>query len=121
MIQTGDPKTKNGEGNPSLWGTGGGPVTVPLEVNPRFHHSEASVGLARSSDPNSGSSQFYVNLVDNSRMLDGQYTVFGNVIRGMDVARALGEVPVRPGDRPVNNVFLVSVTIKRGDPGETTG
>ena len=66
--------------------------------------------MARSTDPNSGSSQFYINLADN-HSLDGSYTVFGKVISGMDVALALGNTPVNSQSQPINPVFLTSVTI----------
>ncbi len=66
--------------------------------------------MARSSDPNSGSSQFYINLANNNS-LDGQYTVFGKVISGMDAAYALGNVAVNSSSQPINPVFLTSVTI----------
>jgi cyclophilin family peptidyl-prolyl cis-trans isomerase len=117
VIQTGDPNTKGGKGEVALWGTGGGPNTVPLEAR-GGSNVEGSLGLARGANPNSGSSQFYINLTNNSAALDGQYTVFGKVISGIGVARAIGEVQVRPGDRPINNVFLVGVTIKEGQPAE---
>jgi cyclophilin family peptidyl-prolyl cis-trans isomerase len=72
-------------------GGGGSGATVPLEAT--LPNSADSVGLARSQDPDSGDSQFYVNLSDNN-MLDGKYCVFGRVIKGKDVAEK-----VEIGDR----------------------
>jgi len=92
VIQTGDPKTTNGTGDRTAWGTGGSSQTVPLEINDFFHNNLGYLGMARPADVNSGSSQFYINLNDNNS-LDGKYTVFGKVISGMDVAIALGNVP----------------------------
>ena len=111
VIQTGDPLTRNGGGDRALWGTGGSPQTVPLEIDSSLHHYVGYLGMARSQDPNSGSSQFYVNLADNSASLDGKYTVFGKVISGLNVALEIGNVPVNSQDQPVDLVFLTSVTI----------
>src|SRR2546422_9767034 len=93
VIQTGDPNTRNGSGDRSSWGTRGSQQTVPLEIDSSLHNNAGYLGMARSSDPNSGSSQFYINLANNNS-LDQQYTVFGKVISGMDAALALGNVPV---------------------------
>lgn len=110
VVQTGDPNTRNGGGDRSLWGTGGSSQTVPLGIDGSLHHYVGYLGMARSQDPNSGSSQFYINLADNAS-LDGQYTVFGKVIRGMDSALAIGNVPVNSQSQPIDPVFLTSVTI----------
>ena len=92
VIQGGDPKGD---------GTGDAGYTVPLEA--RAHHVEGAVGLARAADPNSGSCQFYITLSPQPH-LDGNYTVFGRVIEGMDVVRKL-----RKGDK------ILRITIERGD------
>ena len=115
VIQTGDPNTRNGGGNRSLWGTGGSSQTVPLEIDNSLHNNVGYLGMARSSGLNSGSSQFYINLANNPS-LDGQYTVFGKVISGMDVALAVGNVQVYPQSsplysQPIDPVYLTSVTI----------
>jgi len=110
VIQTGDSNTRNGGGDKSLWGTGGSSQTIPLEINATLHNSAGYLGMARSSDPNSGSSQFYINLANNNS-LDGQYTVFGKVISGMDVAIAIGNVPVNSSDQPLSLVFLTGISI----------
>lgn len=115
VIQTGDPLTRTGGGDRSLWGTGGSPQTVPLEIDSSLHNSIGYLGMARSSDPNSGSSQFYINLADNSASLDRNYTVFGKVTSGMEVALAIANVPTYTQnpykDQPIDPVFLTSVTI----------
>ena len=111
VIQTGDPNTKNGGGNRSLWGTGGSGKTVPLEINSTLHNDYGYLGMARSTDPNSGSSQFYINLANNTS-LNGQYTVFGKVISGIDVALAIGKVTVNSTDQPITPVFVTSITIQ---------
>jgi len=111
VIQTGDPNTRNGGGNRSLWGTGGSGKTVPLEINSTLHNDYGYLGMARSTDPNSGSSQFYINLANNTS-LNGQYTVFGKVISGIDVALAIGKVTVNSTKQPVTPVFVTSITIQ---------
>jgi len=75
VIQGGDP---NGDG------TGGSGKTIPLEIHPELKHVKGAVAMARSQDPNSASSQFYITLT-STPFLDGNYAVFGKVTEGMDV------------------------------------
>jgi peptidyl-prolyl cis-trans isomerase B (cyclophilin B) len=75
VVQTGDP-----EGT----GYGGSDETINLEINENLKNVRGAVGMARSQDPNSASSQFYI-LKTDARSLDGQYAVFGQVVSGMDV------------------------------------
>lgn len=112
VIQTGDLKTKNGSGNRSQWGTGGSEKTIPLETVASLHHTQGALGVARSQDPNSGSSQFFINLGDNFG-LDGQYTVFGRVTSGMDVVNKIADVSVDQHDAPKNpsEAMLNSITL----------
>lgn len=110
VIQTGDPTTRNGGGDRSTWGQGGSSQTVPLEIDPTLHNNIGYLGMARTSDPNSGTSQFYINLANNNS-LDGQYTVFGKVISSMAPANALAATPVNSSSQPINPVYLTSVTI----------
>ena len=112
VIQTGDPNSRGGLNN-STWGTGGSSPTIPLEIDSSLHNYVGYLGMAHSTDPNSGSSQFYINLGDNSAALDGKYTVFGKVISGMDVANNIGNVPIYtpPDGQPIALVFLTTVTI----------
>ncbi len=75
-------------------------MTVPLETNTSlvrdgYVNEVGYLGMARTSDPNSGSSQFFINLADNS-FLNGQYTVFGKVASGMNVVDTIGNLPVDP-------------------------
>ncbi len=90
VIQGGDP---NGDG------TGGSDENVDLEIVGKSH-SKGTIGMARSNDPNSASSQWFVNLADNTFLDDG-YTVFGEVTEGLDVVEEL-----RAGD--VMNSVTVS-------------
>lgn len=75
VIQGGDPKGD---------GTGGSNKTIKLETNPKILNVRGAVAMARSSDPDSASSQFYI-LKKDAEWLDGQYAVFGMVVSGMDV------------------------------------
>jgi len=80
VVQGGDPR-----GN----GSGGSDKKIPLEVSPRLIHGEpGAVAMARTSDPNSATSQFYITLGD-AEFLDGKYAVFGRVTEGMDVVKKL--------------------------------
>ncbi len=87
-------------GDPSGDGTGGSEKTITLEVVGKSH-SRGTLGMARSSDPNSASSQFFFNLADNT-FLDAGYAVFGEVVEGIDVMDAL-----RAGDK------IISITINQ--------
>lgn len=80
-------------GDPLGTGMGGSDKTIPLEIHPELKHIEGTVAMARSQDPNSASSQFYVTLAE-AHFLDGNYAVFGQVTEGLDVVQSL-----RAGDR----------------------
>jgi peptidylprolyl isomerase len=85
VVQAGDPKFD---------GTGGSGRTIKAEFSDLMH-LRGAVGMARDEDPDSGDSQFYICLADRPH-LDGHYTVFGQVVSGMDVLDAL-----TPGDGPM--------------------
>ncbi len=83
VIQGGDPKGD---------GTGGSGKTIPLEIAPNLTHKKGAVAMARSNDPNSASSQFYICLdisLENAKFLDGKYAIFGQVIEGQDVVEKI--------------------------------
>jgi cyclophilin family peptidyl-prolyl cis-trans isomerase len=100
MAQTGDVANgkKNGDGfNIRMAGTGGSDMgNVPAEFS-KVPHARGSIGAARSQDPNSANSQFFINFSDND-FLNGQYTVYGQVIEGMEHVDAItrGEPPAEP-------------------------
>ncbi len=75
-------------GDPLGTGMGGSEKTITLEIVSGRNNDRGTIAMARSSDPNSASSQFYFNLADNS-FLDGSYAVFGEVTEGMDVVDSL--------------------------------
>ena len=90
VIQGGDPNTIKGDR--SSWGLGGAANTVPPEFNTSLNFTKGMVGMARSSDPNSGSSQFFITLGD-APWLNGDYTLFGQVISGQDVVDKIAALP----------------------------
>jgi cyclophilin family peptidyl-prolyl cis-trans isomerase len=114
MIQGGDPNTVSGD--PSTWGTGGSGKNVAAEFND-VHHARGIVSMARSNDPNSASSQFFICVAD-AGFLDKQYTVFGEVTKGMDVADKIVNAPRGAQDRPNNPTTIEKVVIRDAKPGE---
>ncbi|MFV2092627.1 MAG: peptidylprolyl isomerase [Hyphomicrobiales bacterium] len=104
MAQTGDVQNGNMENNFNIRRAGTGGSDLPdLEAEfSKLPHDRGTIGAARSSSPNSANSQFFINFKDNS-FLNGQYTVYGRVIKGMDHVDAivLGEPPASP-DRMIS-------------------
>ena len=99
------------DGDPTGTGYGGSDTTIPLEISPFLHHDTAgTIGMARSTDPNSASSQYYITL-DAASWLDGNYAVFGYVFDGLDVVNNIGLVEVDGNDTPINPVYIDSVRI----------
>jgi peptidyl-prolyl cis-trans isomerase B (cyclophilin B) len=108
MIQGGDPNTVSGD--PSSWGTGGSETRLQAEFND-MHHKRGIVSMARSNDPNSASSQFFICVAD-AGFLDRQYTVFGEVVKGMEVADKIVSSPRGAADRPNNPTTIDRITIR---------
>ena len=97
-------------GCPNGSGTGGPDWTVDAEFNDREHH-EGVLSMARSQDPNSAGSQFFICLGrDHCQHLDGQYTAFGKVIDGIEVVREIGGAATGHGDRPLEDISMTTVT-----------
>jgi peptidyl-prolyl cis-trans isomerase B (cyclophilin B) len=108
MIQGGDPNTKSG--NKSTWGMGGPGHTIKAEFSSRSHH-RGIVSMARSQDPNSAGSQFFIVTTD-STFLDRQYTVFGEVLEGMDVADKIVNLRRDRNDCPLEEAKMISVKVE---------
>ncbi|MBN8246240.1 MAG: peptidylprolyl isomerase [Verrucomicrobia bacterium] len=113
MIQGGDPLTKD-HSMESRWGTGGPGHHIRAEFSSR-PHKRGVISMARSSDPDSAGSQFFICLAD-ANFLDGKYTAFGTLLRGDDVLGRLGEVATKPSgggekSRPVERQSVESVRI----------
>ena len=98
MIQGGDPNTIDGD--PSTWGTGGPTTSVDAEFN-TIKHNRGIVSMARSADPNSGGSQFFIVHAD-SNFLDEQYTVFGRIVtqESFETLDKIASVDTASQDRP---------------------
>jgi len=99
VIQGGDPNTRN-VNNRTGWGTGGPGWNLKAEFNEN-KHSRGALSMARSQDPDSAGSQFFIVLRD-SNFLDGQYTVFGRVVVGMDVVDKIASLKTDSRDAPVD-------------------
>jgi peptidylprolyl isomerase len=80
--------------------------TIPDELPNKHSNVRGSVGMAKTSEPNSATSQFYISLKDNLR-LDSNYSVFGKVIAGMDVVDVIGNKPTDTNDKPLQDVKIV--------------
>ena len=108
MIQGGDPNTKKPELR-AQWGMGGPGHNVKAEFSSRSH-LRGIVSMARSTDPNSAGSQFFIVTTD-STFLDREYTVFGEVTQGMDVADKIVNLPRDQTDCPQEDAKMIKVTI----------
>ena len=107
MIQGGDPNTKKPD--KSKWGMRGPGHTIKAEFNSRSH-LRGIVSMARATDPDSAGSQFFI-VTKDSTFLDKQYTVFGQVVEGMDVADKIVNLPRDKNDCPNQEAKMLHVTI----------
>jgi len=107
MIQGGDPNSKDGDRSND--GMGGPGYTINAEFNNR-KHLRGTLSMARTSDPNSAGSQFFICVADQPR-LDGQYTVFGQVIKGMDAVDKIVNLPRDDRDNPLDPAIMLKVSI----------
>ena len=114
MIQGGDPLTKD-PNRESEWGTGGPGHRIKAEFNER-PHVRGVISMARSNDPNSAGSQFFICLAE-ADFLDGKYTAFGQLVAGDDVLAKIGATPVamsNSGERskPLTRVAVESIRVE---------
>ena len=109
MIQGGDPNTKD-PSKKSQWGMGGPGFNVKGEFSTRSH-LEGIVSMARAQDPDSAGSQFFI-VTSDSAFLDRQYTVFGQVKEGMDVADKIVNMDKDGNDCPLEKVVMTKVTLE---------
>jgi cyclophilin family peptidyl-prolyl cis-trans isomerase len=111
MIQGGDPNSK--DKNPNNDGQGGPGYTIPAEINPELKHKKGALSAARLPDqmnPNkeSSGSQFYIVQTNTSAShLDGNYTVFGEVVKGLPVIDKIAKVRKGMNDRPAYDVKMI--------------
>lgn len=117
MIQGGDPITKTDD--VMRYGTGGPGYSIPDEhVRGDLLTNERGTISMANSGPNSGGSQFFINLVDNTNLdfdkppLTSKHPVFGRVVSGMDIVDKIGQVETNAADQPLDPVVITEVTIK---------
>jgi peptidylprolyl isomerase len=125
MIQGGDPLTKD-ESQMAAWGTGGPDATIQDEfvLFSDYSNTRGTISMANTGAPNSGGSQFFINVVDNTPLdfnkpeppfnqNNSKHPVFGRVIDGMDVVDAISTVPVTQREnRPEESVIIKKVVIE---------
>ncbi len=102
MIQGGDPNSKKQDR--SMHGMGGPGYSIKAEFN-ATKHERGILSMARSQDPNSAGSQFFI-VVKDANFLDGQYTAFGKVTKGMDVADKIVSAPRDGNDNPLEAISM---------------
>ena len=117
MIQGGDPNSKdeakkNAQGADG-WGAGGPGYTIKAEFNNK-PHVRGTLSMARTADPDTAGCQFFI-CHGTPSFLNGQYTVFGQLIKGDDVLEKIATTAVEPGDRPVKRMNIESVKIVAAD------
>ncbi len=109
MIQGGDPNTKDPT-KPETYGMGGPSQRLNAEFN-EIPHRRGILSMARTSDPNSAGSQFFI-VVKDSNFLDRQYTVFGEVVKGMEVADKIVSLPRNARDLPTERVEMTITVVE---------
>ena len=107
MIQGGDP-TETGRGGESIWGK-----PFADEIVPSLVFDEPGILAMANAGPNTNGSQFFITVAATT-WLNGNHTIFGKVINGMDVVYAISKVQTsKPGDKPLKDVVMESVTIEK--------
>ncbi len=118
MIQFGCPYSK--DPNSSRAGTGGPPtgnIQDEFKADAKFSNEPGTLSMANTGRPNSGGSQFFINTVHNSYLdwwdtrTPSKHPVFGRIIEGMDVVKAIETSPTGGGDRPLKPIQVISITI----------
>lgn len=97
-------------GDPTGTGCGGPGYAIPDEFTPKNRNNRGTISMANAG-PNTGGSQFFINLVDNN-FLDDRHPVFGRVVAGMDVIDAIAKVQKDRSDRPRTPVKIIRATMK---------
>lgn len=114
MIQCGDPDSRTAAPGERL-GSGGPGYTVPAEFVPELYHKKGALASARTGDAvnpekaSSGSQFYIVHNEATCRQLDGNYTVFGEVIEGLEIIDIIASAETGPADRPVEDIRILSI------------
>ena len=114
MIQCGDPQSRTAAPGERL-GSGGPGYTVPAEFVPELYHKKGALASARTGDAvnpekaSSGSQFYIVHNEATCRQLDGNYTVFGEVIEGLEIIDIIASAETGPADRPVEDIRILSI------------
>jgi cyclophilin family peptidyl-prolyl cis-trans isomerase len=109
MIQGGDPLSKD-VSKSNMWGTGGPGYNIKDEFTDNNKNDAGTISMANSG-PDTGGSQFFINLGDNN-FLDDKHPVFGKVIEGMNIIKKIGNVNTNMGDQPLEDVIIEKITIE---------
>ena len=108
MIQGGDPLSAD-DSKKQMWGTGGPGYKIKDEFG-SVGNNKGTIAMANAG-PNTGGSQFFVNLVNND-FLDSKHPVFGKVVNGLNIVEKIGKVATESGDVPVDDVVIEKIVIK---------
>jgi peptidylprolyl isomerase len=109
MIQGGDPLSKD-TSKKNRWGTGDPGYKIKDEFDSSLSNVPGTIAMANAG-PNTGGSQFFINLVNNN-FLDSKHPVFGKVVKGMEIVEKIGKTRTAQADQPVEDVIIEKVIIK---------
>ena len=109
MIQGGDPLSKD-DAAAGRWGTGGPGYQFADEIHANNRNMAGTIAMANAG-PNTNGSQFFINTADNN-FLDTKHTVFGRVVSGVDVVRAIEATPTGANDRPAEPMVITGITLQ---------
>lgn len=116
MIQGGDPNSK--DDNQALYGSGGPGYTIEDEFVEGLSNVRGTISMANIGQPNTGGSQFFINLIDNINLdfdkepFSSKHSVFGRVTEGMDVLDTIATVDTGPNDIPIEPVIIEEITVQ---------